>query len=61
LRDSLEEHRFEIEHKAFLKRSRNETDESEELIVLVARKCVQVYTETLNSSVKAKQKQKEIS
>jgi hypothetical protein len=47
--------------KAFLKRSRNETDESEELIVLVARKCVQVYTETLNSSVKAKQKQKEIS
>ena len=37
----LEEHHFEIEHKAFPKRSRNETDESEELIVLVARKCVQ--------------------
>jgi SAM-dependent methyltransferase len=38
----LEEHHFEIEHKAFPKRARNETDESEELIVLVARKCVQV-------------------
>src|SRR5258707_1172459 len=37
----LEEHRFEIEHKAFPKRPRNETDESEELIVLVARKYVQ--------------------
>ena len=37
----LEEHHFEIEHKAFPKRPRNETDESEELIVLVARKCVQ--------------------
>ncbi len=37
----LEEHQFEIEHKAFPKRPRNETDESEELIVLVARKCVQ--------------------
>ena len=34
----LDEHGFEIEHKAFPKRSRNETDESEELIVLVARK-----------------------
>ena len=38
----LEEHHFEIEQKAFPKRSRNETDESEELIVLVARKCVQL-------------------
>ena len=37
----LEEHHFEIEHKAFPKRPRNERDESEELIVLVARKCVQ--------------------
>ena len=37
----LEEHHFEIEHKAFPKRPQNETDESEELIVLVARKCVQ--------------------
>ena len=37
----LEEHHFEIEHKAFPKRPRNETDESEELIVLVARRCVQ--------------------
>jgi SAM-dependent methyltransferase len=37
----LEEHHFEIEHKTFPKRPRNETDESEELIVLVARKCVQ--------------------
>jgi hypothetical protein len=35
----LEQHEFEIEHKAFFKRPRNETDESEELIVLVARKC----------------------
>jgi hypothetical protein len=34
----LEEHGFEIEHKLFPKRPRNETDESEELIVLVARK-----------------------
>jgi hypothetical protein len=34
----LEEHDFEIEYKAFPKRPRNETDESEELIVLVARK-----------------------
>jgi SAM-dependent methyltransferase len=34
----LEERHFEIEHKAFPKRPRNETDESEELIVLVARK-----------------------
>jgi hypothetical protein len=34
----LEEQGFEIEHKAFPKRPRNETDESEELIVLVARK-----------------------
>jgi SAM-dependent methyltransferase len=35
----LEERRFEIEHKAFPCRPRGETDESEELIVLVARKC----------------------
>jgi SAM-dependent methyltransferase len=34
----LEEQHFEIEHKAFPKRPRNETDESEELIVLVAKK-----------------------
>jgi hypothetical protein len=34
----LEEHGFEIEQKLFPKRPRNETDESEELIVLVARK-----------------------
>jgi SAM-dependent methyltransferase len=34
----LEEQGFEIEHKGFPKRPRNETDESEELIVLVARK-----------------------
>jgi hypothetical protein len=34
----LEEQGFEIEHKAFPKRPRNESDESEELIVLVARK-----------------------
>jgi hypothetical protein len=34
----LEERCFEIEHKAFPKRPRNVTDESEELIVLVARK-----------------------
>lgn len=44
----LEEHHFEIEHKAFPKRPRNETDESQELIVLVARKCVQAQTEMLN-------------
>ena len=37
----LEEHHFEIEHKAFPKKPQDETDESEELIVLVARKCVQ--------------------
>jgi SAM-dependent methyltransferase len=37
----LEENHFEIEHKAFPKRPRNETDESEELIVLVARRSVQ--------------------
>lgn len=37
----FEEHNFEIEHKAFPKRAQNETDESEQLIVLVARKCVQ--------------------
>ena len=37
----LEEDHFEIEHKSFPKRPRNETDESEELIVLVARKCRQ--------------------
>jgi hypothetical protein len=34
----LEGQGFEIEHKAFPKRPRNETDESEELILLVARK-----------------------
>ena len=34
----LEEQGFEIEFKSFPKRPRNETDESEELIVLVARK-----------------------
>jgi ubiquinone/menaquinone biosynthesis C-methylase UbiE len=34
----LEEHQFEIEYKAFPKRPRNEQDESEELIVLLARK-----------------------
>jgi len=34
----LEEQGFEIEHKSFPKRPRNETDESEELIILVARK-----------------------
>lgn len=34
----LDEHGFEIEHKAFPCRPRGETDESEELIVLVARK-----------------------
>lgn len=34
----LEQHDFEIEHKAFPKRPRKETGESEELIVLVARK-----------------------
>jgi hypothetical protein len=32
---------FLDEHKAFLKGPRNEKDESQELIVLVARKCVQ--------------------
>ncbi|MFY9989116.1 MAG: class I SAM-dependent methyltransferase [Chthoniobacterales bacterium] len=37
----LEKNHFEIEYKAFPKRPRNETDESEELIVLVARRCVQ--------------------
>ena len=37
----LEEHHFEIEHKALPKKPKDETDESEELIVLVARKCVQ--------------------
>jgi SAM-dependent methyltransferase len=37
----LKEHHFEIEHKAFPKKPQDETDESEELIVLVARKCVQ--------------------
>jgi len=35
----LDEHHFEIEHKSFPKRPPGETDESEELIVLVARKC----------------------
>jgi hypothetical protein len=37
----LEECHFEIEHKAFPKRARNETNESEELIILVARKSVE--------------------
>ena len=37
----FEEHNFDIEHKAFPKRAQNETDESDQLIVLVARKCVQ--------------------
>ena len=37
----FEEHHFEIEHKAFPKRPRNEKDESQELIVLVARKRVE--------------------
>ncbi|MBV8226379.1 MAG: class I SAM-dependent methyltransferase [Verrucomicrobia bacterium] len=37
----FEEDHFEIEHKAFPKRPRNEKDESQELIVLVARKCVE--------------------
>jgi SAM-dependent methyltransferase len=35
----LAEHDFEIEHKAFPELSPQETDESQELIVLVARKC----------------------
>jgi hypothetical protein len=39
----LKEHHFAIEHKAFPKRPPNETDESEELIVLVARKCVHAW------------------
>jgi hypothetical protein len=34
----LEEHDFEIEHKSFPCMAREATDESEELIVLVARK-----------------------
>jgi hypothetical protein len=34
----LAEHRFEIEHKSFPCRDRKETEEAEELIVLVARK-----------------------
>jgi hypothetical protein len=34
----LDEEHFQLEHKAFPKRPRNETDESEELVVLVARK-----------------------
>jgi hypothetical protein len=38
LYEFLEEQRFEIEYKAFPCRPRGETDESEELIVLVARK-----------------------
>jgi SAM-dependent methyltransferase len=45
----LEEQHFEIEHKAFPKRPWNETDESEELIVLVARKCVQSLSEDAES------------
>jgi hypothetical protein len=49
----LEEHRLEIEHKAFPKRPRNEKDESQELIVLVARKCV----ETLNEDAESVQHQ----
>jgi hypothetical protein len=35
----FEEHHFEIEHKSFPCMPRGATDESEELIVLVARKC----------------------
>ena len=49
----LEEHRFDIEHKAFPKRPRNEKDESQELIVLVARKCVETlnrHAESVNPS-----------
>ena len=46
----LEERRFEIEHKAFPKRPRNEKDE---LIVLVARKCV----ETLKGDAESVQHQ----
>lgn len=42
----LEEHHFEVEHKSFPKKSRKETDESEEFIVLVARKCVQPKTKS---------------
>jgi hypothetical protein len=37
----LGKNHFEIEHKAFPKRPRNETDEADELIVLVARRYVQ--------------------
>jgi hypothetical protein len=36
----LEEHHFEIEYKAFPKMSPKQADESEEYIVLVARKCL---------------------
>jgi SAM-dependent methyltransferase len=49
----LEEHRFEIEHKAFPKRPRNEKDESQELIVLVAGKSV----ETLDGDAESVQHQ----
>jgi hypothetical protein len=38
----FEENRFEIEHKVFPKKSPNEKDESQELIVLVARKSVKL-------------------
>jgi SAM-dependent methyltransferase len=38
----LDEHHFEIEHKSFPCRPRGETDEAEELIVLVARKPISV-------------------
>ena len=47
----LEEHHFEIEHKAFPRRPRNEKEESQELIVLVARKCVK----TLNGDAESVQ------
>ena len=40
------EHRFEIEHKSFPARPRDATDESEELIVLVARKCAAPETQS---------------
>lgn len=42
----LFEHHFEIEHKSFPKRPPGVTDESEELIVLVARKCAPPGTQS---------------
>ena len=38
----LDEHQFEIEQKSFPKRPRGETDEAEELIVLVAKKAGEI-------------------